>query len=108
MNPISRQDALIISMGIDSLLECLQHADRWQKACGDHVASVRTRQLVNTILTTRRKLVGGDETSAQSVNALSVAEGLRDAARQCREGQTALHARLMGGAAAIEWLCRLR
>lgn len=108
MNPVTRQDALIIGMGLDSLLECLRQADKWQRACGDHVASGRTRQLVSTILATRRKFVGEEKADAQIANALSVAEGLRDAAKHCNEGQTALHARLVGAAEAIEWLCRLR
>lgn len=102
---VTPQDVLVISMATDSLLECLQQTDRWWKACGDTAVSGRTQRLVEAILATRRKFVGEDETD-QMANALSVAEGLRDAAQHCSQGQAALRARLVGGAEAIEWLCR--
>jgi hypothetical protein len=38
--------------------------------------------------------------------ALIAANGLREAARHCKEGQTALHTRLICGAEVIERLCR--
>jgi len=44
----------------------------------------------------------------QVAEALIIADGLREAARQCQEGQAALHARLTGGAEVIERLCRSR
>lgn len=105
---VTRHDMLIINMGIDSLIECARQTDKWWKACGDSAASGRTQQLVNAILTTRRKFVGEDETDIQIAKALFVAEELREAAGHCSEAQAALRARLMGGAEAIEWLCRWR
>lgn len=102
---VTPQDVLVIRMATDSLLECVRQTDRWWKACEDTAASDGTQQLVKTILATRCKFVGEDETD-QMANALSVAEGLRDAAQRCSEEQSALRARLMGGAEAIEGLCQ--
>jgi len=103
---VTPQDVLVIRMATDSLLECVRQTDRWWKACEDTAARGRPQQLVEAILATRRKFIGEDEIDAQITNALFVAEGLRDAARHCSEGQAALRARLMGGAEAIEWLCQ--
>lgn len=46
-----------------------------------------------------------DDSDEQIAEAFIVAEGLREAAKQC---QAALHARLVGGAEVIERLCRSR
>ena len=69
----------------------------------------RTQQLASSILATRRKLfASAGDSDIQTAEALIVAEGLREAARHCKEGQATLHARLTGGAEVIERLCRLR
>lgn len=105
MTQANRQDMIVINMGIDTLLECVRHTEAWWRSRGD-AAALRTQQLGNAILTTRRKFFARtDDAGAQIAEALIVAEGLREAARQCQEGQAALHARLTGGAEAIERLC---
>jgi hypothetical protein len=107
MNRADRDDMLVISMGIDALLECVRQTEEWWRVRGDGAALRRTQQLGNAILTTRRKFfVDAGDSDVQIAEALIVAEGLRDAARQCKEGQAALHARLVGGAETIEQLCR--
>ena len=59
------------------------------------------------ILATREKFFPHADTD-EITEALIVADGLRDAARQCSEEQPALHARLTAGADVIERLCRPR
>ncbi|MGE3667313.1 MAG: hypothetical protein AB7G51_11930 [Steroidobacteraceae bacterium] len=109
MTRATREDMIVIHMGIDTLLECVRHTEAWWRSRGDAAALRRTQQLGHAILTTRRKFFARtDDGDAQIAEALIVAEGLRDAARQCQEGQAALHARLNGGAEAIERLCRSR
>lgn len=108
MITVSRQDILVIVMGIDTLLESVSRSELWWSAHGDSETCNRIHQLWAAILATRSKFVREDETRAQIARALFVADGLREAARHCNEGQAALHARLMGGAEAIEWLCRSR
>lgn len=109
MTQTTREDMIVIRMGIDTLLECVRQTECWWRCCGDGVAVRRAQQLANAIVTTRRKFFPEDrETELQIAEALVVADGLRDAAKQCREGQSALHARLVGGAEAIERLCRSR
>lgn len=49
-----------------------------------------------------------DDSDEQIAEAFIVAEGLREAVKQCQEGQAALHKRLVGGAEVIERLCRSR
>jgi len=107
MTRTTRQDMIVINMGIDTLLECVRHTEAWWRSLGDDEALRRTRELGTAILTTRRKFfVDADSNDAQVAEAFIVAEGLREAAKQCREGQAALNARLIGGAEAIERLCR--
>lgn len=110
MSSVDRDDMVVIGMSIDALLECVRHTETWWKARGDRVGLQRTRQLGHAILTTRRKFCAEDNRSedVQIAEARMVAEGLRDAARQCNEGQAALHARLVVGAETIEQLCRSR
>jgi len=109
MNRATREDMVVVSMGIEALLECVRQTETWWLVRGDSAALRRTQQLADAILTTRRKFFADDDSSdAQVAEALVVAEGLREAARQCQEGQAALHARLIGGAAVIERLCRSR
>ena len=109
MNRADREDMVVIGMGIDTLLECVRQTETWWRVRGNRRALLRTQQLASAILATRRKFLVEDALADDLiVEALFVAEGLRDAAGQCNEGQAALHARLIGGAEIIEWLCRSR
>jgi hypothetical protein len=109
MNQTDREDMLVISMGIDALLEHVRQTEAWWELRGDRTALQRTQQLGDSILATRRRFFGHEEYSdPQVAEALIVAEGLREAAKQCREGQPALNARLTGAAEMIERLCRSR
>lgn len=109
MTRATRDDMIVINMGIDTLLECVRHTEAWWRSRGDSAALRRTQQLGHAILTTRRKFFArADDADAQIAEAFIVAEGLRETARQCQEGQAALHARLVGGAEVIERLCRSR
>jgi hypothetical protein len=109
MTRANREDMVVISMGIDALLDCVRHTETWWRVRGDSAALRRTQRLAGAIRTTRRKFFAEDGSAGiQTTEALIVAEGLRDAARQCQEGQAALHARLVGGAETIERLCRSR
>lgn len=105
----SRVDLFILRLGLDVLLESVRQSETWWRACGDSTTLDRTRQWERAIQATRRKFFAdAGDFDADRTEALIVAEGLRDAARQCREGQGALHARLIGGAEVIERLCRKR
>ena len=109
MTRVNREDMIVISMGIDTLLECVRHTEAWWRSRGDSAALRRTQELGNAIVTTRRKFfVDPGDSDLQVAEALIIADGLREAARQCQEGQAALHARLTGGAEVIERLCRSR
>lgn len=110
MSSVDRDDMVVIGMGIDALLECVRRTETWWRTRGDRVGLQRTRQLGHAILTTRRKFFAEDNRSkdVRIAEARIVAEGLRDAARQCNEGQAAVHARLIVGAETIEQLCRSR
>lgn len=109
MTRADRQDMVVISMGIEALLACVRETETWWRVRGDHAGLRRTQQLAAAILMTRRKFFADDsDADAQVTEALIVAEGLREAARQCQEGQAALHARLIEGAKVIERLCRSR
>jgi hypothetical protein len=108
MTPTTHEDMVVIRMGIDTLLECVRQTEIWWRLCGDGSALRRAQQLESAIHQTRRKFFPEDNSDVQVAEALVVADGLRDAARQCREGQAALHARLVGAAAVIEGLCRSR
>jgi len=107
MTRTTRRDMIVINMGIDTLLECVRQTEAWWRSHGDEEALRCTRQLGTAILTTRRKFfVDFDNADTQVAEASIVAEGLREAAKQCHEGQAALNARLIGGAEVIERLCR--
>lgn len=109
MNRATQEDMVVISMGIDALLDCVRHTETWWRVRGDGAALRRAEQLGNTIIATRRKFFAdASDSDVQIAEALIVAEGLRDAARHCKEGQAALNARLIGGAEIIERLCRSR
>ena len=104
----TREDMIILSMGVNALLACARQTELWWRVQGDAASLRRTRLLIHAILATRGKFFrntdaihAGDDIT----EALFVADGLRDAAQQCREGQAALHERLIGGAEAIERLC---
>lgn len=107
MTRTNREDMVVIRMGIDALSDCVRHTEAWWRMRGDTTALRRTQQLADAIRTTRRKFFAEEDNSDDQIaEALIVAEGLREAARQCHEGQAALNARLTGGAATIERLCR--
>lgn len=108
MSRTTEEDMLVIRMGIDTLLEGVRQSEVWWRACGDSAAVRRAQQLANAVIATRRKFFPEDNADVYVAEALIVADGLREAARQCREGQGALHARLIGGAQVIEQLCRSR
>lgn len=109
MTRAERDDMVVISMGIEALLACVRQTETWWRLRGNHAELRRTQQLAGAILATRRKFFADEsDAGAQVAEALIVAEGLRDAARHCQEGQAALHARLIGGAEVIEQLCRAR
>jgi hypothetical protein len=109
MNPIGREDMVVVGMGIDTLLECVRQTEIWWRVRGNRRALLRTQQLGSAILATRRKFFAEDTLADDlTTEALIMAEDLREAARQCAEGQAVLHARLIGGAQIIEWLCRSR
>lgn len=107
MTRATREDMVVIGMGINTLLECVRQTEAWWRIHRDGSALQRTEQLGNQILATRRKffVVPSD---GQIAEARIVAEGLREAAKQCKEGEAALHARLIRGAETIDRLCRAR
>lgn len=109
MNRIDREDMVVVGIGIDTLLECVRQTETWWRVRGNQRALLSTQQLGSAILATRRKFFAEDTVRDDLIaEALIVAEGLREAARQCSEGQAALNARLIGGAQIIEGLCRSR
>lgn len=109
MSRTTPEDMVVISMGIDTLLECVRQTEVWWRVRGDDAALRRAQQLGHAIRTTRRKFFPEDtDSNLQVAEARIVAEGLREAARQCKEGQSALHARLVGGAEVIDRLCQSR
>jgi len=109
MTRADREDMIVIGMGINALLECVRQTEAWWRVRGDGAALRRTEQLGSAILATRRKFFAEvSQPDTLIPEALIVAEGLRESARQCKEGQAALHARLTGGAEMIERLCRAR
>jgi hypothetical protein len=104
----SREDMIILSMGISTLLACIRQTEVWWRAEGDGASLRRSRLLTHAVLATRRKFFGhsaSDEVTDDITEALFIADGLRDGAQQCREGQSALHQQLLRGAEAIERLC---
>lgn len=109
MTRANREDMVVISMGLNALLDCVRQTEDWWRVRGDSAALRRTHQLSEAIRATHQKFFK-DSTSPgdQIAEALFVAEGLREAARHCQEGQAALHERLIGGAEVIERLCRLQ
>jgi len=107
MTQANRVDRVIIRMGIDMLLEHVRRTEIWWRACGDGSTLDSLRQFEGAINTTREKFFAGpSEVDADRLEALFVAEGLRESARHCREGEGALQARLVGAADIIERLCR--
>ncbi len=107
MNHADREDLLVIGMGINALLESVRQTEAWWHVHGDGAALRRTRLLGRVILATRQKFFPNADTD-EITEALFVADGLRDAARQCSEEHAALQARLIAGAEVIERLCRAR
>jgi hypothetical protein len=104
MKHADREDLLVIGMGINALLESVRQSEAWWRVHGDGAAIRRTRLLARVILATRQKFFPDAQTN-EITEALIVADGLRDAARQCSEDQSALRARLVAGADIIERLC---
>jgi hypothetical protein len=109
MTRASREDMVILSMGLNTLLASVRQTETWCRSQGDMALLRRTRLLIHAILLTRSKFFAGSSIGEAAnddvTEALFVADGLRDAAQQCHEGQAALHQRLIGGAEAIERLC---
>ena len=107
MKHADRDDLLVIGMGLNALLESVRQTEAWWRVHGDGAALRRTRLLGRVILATREKFFPHADID-EIAESLIVADGLRDAARQCSDEQAALHARLLAGADAIERLCRSR
>ena len=104
----SREDMVILSMGINMLLACVRQTEAWWQSQGDAASVRRTRLLTHAILATRRNFFahrGPGEANDDITEALFIADGLRDGAQQCHEGQGTLHEQLLRGAEAIERLC---
>jgi len=107
MKHADREDLLVIGMGLNALLESVRQTEAWWRVHGDGAALRRTLLLARVILATREKFFPNADTD-EITAALIVADGLRDAARQCTDEQTALQARLIAGADVIERLCHRR
>src|SRR5688500_5939673 len=108
MTRASREDMVVLSMGLNTLLASVRQTEAWCRSQGDVASLRRTRLLIHAILLTRSKFFASSKACGANddiTEALFVADGLRDAAQQCHEGQAALHERLIGGAEAIERLC---
>jgi hypothetical protein len=112
MTRASREDMVVLSMGLNTLLASVRQTEAWCRSQGDMDLLRRTRLLIHAILLTRNKFFASSSSGSNAseanddvTEALFVADGLRDAAQQCHEGQAALHERLIGGAEAIERLC---
>ncbi|MBL8271607.1 hypothetical protein [Steroidobacter sp.] len=108
MTRANREDMVVLSMGLNTLLASVRQTEAWCRFQGDMALLRRTRLLIRAILITRSKFFASSsagETNDDVAEALFVAHGLRGAAQQCHEGQAALHERLIGGAEAIERLC---
>ncbi|WP_153066996.1 hypothetical protein [Steroidobacter cummioxidans] len=106
MTRASREDMVVLRMGLNALLASVRQTEAWWRSQGDVSALRRSRLLTHAILATQRKFFPDNRDMGDDITeALFVADGLRDAAQQCHEGQAALHERLIGGAEAIERLC---
>ena len=105
MKHADSEDLLVIGLGINALLESVRQTEAWWRVHGDGAALRRTRLLARVILATREKFFPHADVD-EITEALIVADGLRDAARQCSEEQAALQAQLIAGADVIERLCR--
>jgi hypothetical protein len=90
MSRASRDDMVVISMGLNALLESVRQTEKWLRGQGDSVALRRTKQLADAIRTTRRKFLEPTDVDFPAAEALIVVEGLREAARHCQEGQIRL------------------
>lgn len=109
MTRAKRDDMVVISMGLNALLESVRQTEMWWRMQGNDEALRCARELEQVVRATHRKFFARGYPSGDEIaEALFVADGLRDAARQCQEGQAALHERLIGGADIIERLCRSR
>jgi hypothetical protein len=67
MNQTDREDMLVISMGIDALLEHVRRTEAWWELRGDRTALQRTQQLGDSILATRRRFFGHEKDSDPQV-----------------------------------------
>lgn len=109
MSRAKRNDMLLLSMGLSALLESVRLTESWWRAQGNDEALRRARELGHAVRETHQRFFAHTEHATDEIaEALFFAYGLRDAARQCQEGQDALHERLIGGAEIIERLCRSR
>lgn len=109
MSRAKRDQMVVLSMGLNVLLESVRQTESWWRVQGNNEALRRARELGRVVRATHRKFFAHAYRANDEISeALFVADGLRDAAQQCHEGQAALHERLIGGAEVIERLCRAR
>jgi hypothetical protein len=109
MTRAKRDEMVIIGMGLLVLLESVRETETWWRVHGNDEGLQRTRELGQAVRATHQKLFAHVYRSENDVaKGLVVADGLRDAAIHCHEGQGALRERLIGGADIIERLCRSR
>jgi hypothetical protein len=90
MTRASREDMVVLCMGLNTLLASVRQTETWCRSQGDVASLRRTRLLIHAILATRSKFFANsnaDEANDDVTEALFVADGLRDAAHQCHEGQ---------------------
>ncbi len=98
----------MIRMAIEVLLECVNQLEPRLRAQDDIEIIRCTHHLAEAVHMTRKRHFQDDCPATSDIaKALFVAEGLREAAHHCPEGQAALCARLTNGAEAIERLCVL-
>lgn len=109
MTRAKRDEMVIIGMGLLVLLESVRQTENWWRVHGDDEGLQRARELGQAVRATHQKFFAHAYPSENDLaKGLVVANGLRDAAIQCHEGQGALRERLIGGADIIERLCRSR
>ena len=109
MTRAKRDERVIIGMGLLVLLEAARQTETWWRVHGDDEGQQRARALGQAVRATHQKLFAHAYPFENDIaKGLVIAEGLREAAVQCHEGQGALRERLAAGAEIIERLCRSR
>lgn len=108
MTHAKRDEMVIISMGLLVLLESVRQTEAWWRVHGDDEGLQRARELGQAVRATHQKKFFAHAYPSENdiAKGLVIADGLRDAAIQCHEGQGTLRERLVGGAEIIERLCR--